>query len=90
MKTKNVVTKISKWGNGYGVRIPIGVLQAHQLTNGSEVVLIQEHNGVKISPKVPSIADLSLTEIMRDVVPEMIATNKADEFFGAPQGNEVW
>lgn len=90
MKTNKMVTKVSKWGNGYGVRIPISVLQAHQLTNGSEVVLMQESDGVKISPKISSIADLSLVEIMHGVVPEMISTDKADVLFGAPQGNEVW
>lgn len=90
MKTEKVITKISKWGNGYGIRIPLGMLKVHQLTHGSEVVLTQEPNGVKISPKVSSIVDLSLEEIMRGVSPEMISDDKADKLFGSPQGNEVW
>ena len=90
MKTQDIITKISKWGNGYGIRVPIATLESYNLVEGSEVVLIQEPNGVKISPKTPSLADMTLAEIMAGVTPEELASDKIDEFFGASQGNEVW
>lgn len=90
MKSGKTITKISKWGNGYGIRLPIGTLKAYQLTEGSEVILIQEHNGVKISPKTPSFSDLSLADIMKGIVPTMLKDDNADSAFGTPQGNEVW
>lgn len=90
MSTQKTVTKISKWGNGYGIRVPIDTLQAYQLTDGSEVILSRESNGVKISPHTPSLVDLPLKDIMKGVVPKMLASDKAESFFGSPQGNEVW
>ena len=90
MKTQDTITKISKWGNGYGIRVPIGTLETYKLIEGSEVVLIQEADGVKISPRKPSLANMSLAEIMVGVTPERLAVDKIDEFFGDPQGNEIW
>lgn len=90
MKSENIVTKISKWGNGYGIRVPVATLEAYKLTEGSEVVLIQEANGVKISPRMPSIADMSLAEIYENVTPAILSEDKVEDFFGKPQGNEVW
>jgi antitoxin component of MazEF toxin-antitoxin module len=90
MKSQNTVTKISKWGNGYGIRVPVATLETYNLTEGSEVVLSQEPGGVKISPKESSLADMSLAEIMKGVVPAMLAADNAETTFGVPQGNEVW
>ncbi len=90
MKSETSVTKISKWGNGYGIRVPIGTLELYNLTEGSEVVLTRESNGVKISPKTPSLADMSLAEIMAGVTPELLSVDSVEDFFGGPQGNEVW
>ncbi len=90
MKSENTVTKISKWGNGYGIRVPISTLEQYNLTEGSEVILSKEVNGVKISPKTPSLSDMSLTEIMIGVTPQLLSADSIDDFFGGPQGNEVW
>lgn len=90
MKSAKTITKISKWGNGYGIRVPIAMLEAHNLTEGSEVTLHKEHDGVKISPRTPSLVDMALVEIMSGVTPEKLVTDSPDDFFGAPQGNEVW
>ena len=90
MKSDKTITKISKWGNGYGIRLPIGTLEAYKLTEGSEVILSQEHDGVKVSPKNPSLADLSLAQILYGVTPLMLADKNPESLFGVPQGNEVW
>ena len=90
MKSQDTVTKISKWGNGYGIRVPVGTLETYKLVEGSEVVLIKEADGVKISPRTKSLANMTLAEIMVGVTPEKLAADKIDDFFGAPQGNEVW
>lgn len=90
MKSEKTVTKISKWGNGYGIRVPISTLEAYKLAEGSEVVLIKETDGVKISPRTRSLADMTLAEILVGVTPEKMSVDKIDDFFGAAQGNEVW
>ena len=90
MKIKSTITKISKWGNGYGVRIPAGMLAVYQVTAGSEVLLTHEENGIAITRLTPSLADLSLEEIMRDVTPAMLKNDGAETAFGAAQGEEIW
>jgi antitoxin MazE len=90
MKSENTFTKISKWGNGYGIRVPIATLEAYKLTEGSEVILSNEENGVKISPRTPTIADMSLAEIMEGVTPEMLQAENPESFFGKAQGREIW
>lgn len=90
MKTKSTITKISKWGNGYGVRIPADMLAVYQMTAGSEVFLTHEENGVAITPCTPSLADLSLEEIMKDVTPAMLKTEGAETAFGSAHGKEIW
>ncbi len=90
MKSEITVTKISKWGNGYGIRLPINTLKSLQLFEGSEVELVEQNNSINISPRVPSMADLSLAEILKNVTPTMLANDGAENFFGKRQGNEVW
>ena len=90
MKSANTVTKISKWGNGYGIRVPIAALESFNLAEGSEVVLILQADGVKILPRMTSLVDMTLAEIMAGVTPETLSADNTDDLFGAPQGNEVW
>ena len=90
MKSDKTITKISKWGNGYGIRLPIETLEVYKLTEGSEVILSKEHDGVKVSPKTPSLAELSLSEIMKGVDHSLFTDEKIEYTFGAPQGNEIW
>ncbi len=90
MKSDKTITKISKWGNGYGIRVPIGTLEAYNLTEGSEVILSQEYDGVKVSPKNPSVADLSLAEILNGITPALLVDSNSESMFGVPQGNEIW
>ena len=77
-------------GKWYGIRIPIGTLETFKLIEGSQVVLIKEADGVKIIPKTPSLADMTLAEIMAGVIPDKLSDDNINDFFGAPQGNEVW
>jgi antitoxin component of MazEF toxin-antitoxin module len=90
MKSEKATTKISKWGNGYGIRVPRSLLALYKLQEGSEVVLQQTNNGLILTPKTPSLADLTLAEIMSGVTPDLTAADQGDSFFGKPQGVEVW
>jgi len=90
MQEKFIVTKVSKWGNGYGVRIPKGVLDKNQLHDGCEVYIEPSKEGVLITRKTTSVADLSLSEILKGVTPDTIRADSAEDAFGRPVGNEVW
>ncbi len=89
--TKIITTKVSKWGNGYGVRVPVAILESLSLSHESEVVITSNKVGITISPKTPSISDLSLADLLKDVTPDLLRTNSKDsEPFGKPQGREIW
>ena len=89
--SKVITTKVSKWGNGYGVRVPVAILESLSLSHESEVVITPYKDGITISPKVGSIKDMTLEEILKDVTPELLRQND-DEIdpFGKPQGREIW
>ncbi len=89
MVEKTIVTKVSKWGNGYGIRIPKRALQQHQLTEGSEVIIETNDTGVVITPKTLSLADMTLDEILAGVTPHMVSA-EAESAFGVPIGDEIW
>jgi antitoxin component of MazEF toxin-antitoxin module len=89
--SKIITTKVSKWGNGYGVRVPVAILESLSLTSESEVVITSDASGIIISPKLPSFADMSLANLLKDVTPALLRDNSKDtEPFGKPQGREIW
>ena len=90
MKTKSAITKISKWGNGYGVRIPASMLAVYNITAGSEVILANGDKGVTITPRTPSLSDLSLEEIMKGVTPALLKNRDVEGALGVAQGKEIW
>jgi antitoxin component of MazEF toxin-antitoxin module len=91
MKSKTITTRVSKWGNGYGVRVPVAILESLSLTSESEVTITSDDKGITISPKTPSFSDMSLSDFLKDVTPDMLRTEPQDaEPFGKPQGREIW
>jgi len=91
MKTKPVITKVSKWGNGFGIRVPVAILTALSLSDDSEVVIESSKTSITISPRVPSLADATLEELLSGVTPAMLRNSEnLEELFGRPQGREIW
>ena len=89
--SKIITTKISKWGNGYGVRVPVAILESLSLKNESEVIITSSKDGITISPKTASLRDMTLAEILKDVTPELLRQDDDTiDPFGKPQGREVW
>lgn len=73
-------TKIQRWGNSLGLRIPQGVAAAAGLNRGSvvEVRLVESHIEIVASP--------SLEELLALVTPENIHPGIDD---GGPVGRET-
>ena len=73
-------TKIQKWGNSLGLRIPQSVATAAGLESGSlvEVVVVDKHIEVVPSP--------SLEELLAAVTPENVHGAVDD---GGPTGREI-
>lgn len=73
-------TKVRKWGNSLGVRIPSGVAADAQLEEGAEVDVTVRDGELVIVPV------LSLTQLIAGITPE----NLPDLSDDAPRGAERW
>ena len=63
-------TKVQKWGNSLGVRIPRGVAEEVGLGAGTAVSLSAKNGELVLRPSVPS--RLRLADLLTDVTPENI------------------
>jgi len=79
----SMTTKLKKWGNSYGIRIPREMLLRHGFKKDGPVQLIDEKNGIKIEPlhKKPTLDEL-LDQIDPKNIPELID-------WGPDVGNEI-
>jgi len=89
MKQKNTTTKVSKWGNSLGIRLPLEIVNSLNVTEGSELLLSQDKDFIKISLKEESFEDLSLDIILKGITPDILKVD-SENMFGKPQGNEIW
>ena len=83
--TYDMKSKITKWGNSYGVRIPQALVRKLKLEE-VEVEFVQEKKGIMMLPLKKSKA-LAQREFL-DGIPE----NGEHEIIETdyPRGNEVW
>jgi antitoxin MazE len=63
-------TKVQKWGNSLGVRIPRGLAEEVGLVTGTEVSLTAKDGELVLKPAVPS--RLRLADLLEAITPENI------------------
>ncbi len=63
-------TKVQKWGNSHGVRIPRGLAEEVGLGAGTEVSLTAKDGELVLRPSVP--CRLRLEDLLAGVTPENI------------------
>lgn len=63
-------TKVQKWGNSLGVRIPRGLAEVVGLGAGTEVSLTAKEGELVLRPSMPS--RLKLADLLAAVTPENI------------------
>ena len=66
-------TKVQKWGNSLGVRIPRGLAEEVGLGAGTEVSLTVKDGELVLRPSLPS--QLRLADLLAGVTPETIHTS---------------
>ncbi len=78
-----MASKLQKWGNSIGVRIPKSIMEKTNLDVNSEVEIEHKNGKIIIFPKHQSIqlGDL-LSQITKDNL------HSEDDFL--PEGKEVW
>ena len=77
-------TRISRWGNSLGLRLPQAVAREAQVDEGHSVDVSVRHGAIVIRPSRPTYA---LERLVARITPR----NRHDESdWGTPVGHEVW
>ncbi|MEX0614117.1 MAG: AbrB/MazE/SpoVT family DNA-binding domain-containing protein [Pirellulales bacterium] len=82
-----MVTKVQKWGNSQGLRVPKAVLEEAQIGVGDEVRIVVRRGRIILEPvsKVRGKYDL------KKLVARIPKGYRAEEIdWGAPVGKEAW
>ncbi len=79
------ITRIQKWGNSYGLRIPKNILEELGLNPDSRLEIRQEEGKIIITPIHPS--KVSLDELLKQITPENV---HGETDWGKPEGKEAW
>jgi antitoxin MazE len=80
-----MITKIQKWGNSLGLRIPKGLAEDAQVAEGADVDVKVENGRLVVAPIKNSRYRLS--DLLKQVTPENL---HAEVQVGGPVGREVW
>lgn len=87
LTSKKLETKIKKWGNSLAVRLPVEVISALDLADGSGVRINIDEN----SKKVTLTKELNPIKSLADLVSKINPHNMhAESDWGRPEGKEVW
>ncbi|HXH31810.1 MAG TPA: AbrB/MazE/SpoVT family DNA-binding domain-containing protein [Bacteriovoracaceae bacterium] len=78
-----MTSKLQKWGNSLGVRIPKSIIEKVNIEENDELIIEHQDGKIVIFPAKKKI---SLSELMDQVNPENL--HSEDDF--KPEGNEVW
>lgn len=76
-----MTTKVQRWGNSLGVRIPQRLAQKYGLVNGSHVRLLEDGNRIILQPVED---EFTLEELLAQCEGE----NPHKEYFSEPVGKE--
>ncbi|MEK7117533.1 MAG: AbrB/MazE/SpoVT family DNA-binding domain-containing protein [Patescibacteria group bacterium] len=79
-----MTTKLQKWGNSLGVRIPKDIVKRAKLKDGKSISIKNIGSSIVITA-------YSKKEILDDLISKITPENRYDElYWGPPVGNEVW
>lgn len=78
-------TKVTRWGNSLGIRIPSRVAAGHGIAEGSEIEILEDGIELRLVPAKPK--RYSLNELL-----EGVSEDNAHHELPAdrPKGREVW
>lgn len=80
-------TRLQKWGNSQGIRLPKDLLEEAHLQIGDEVVLVVDHGRIIVEPLTRMRGRYQLKDLLADM-PE---NEQPEEIgWGKPMGKEIW
>lgn len=78
-----MASKLQKWGNSIGLRIPKSIIEKANLDVDSEVEIEHKDGKIIIFPLNKSLS-------LKDLLSQITEDNLHSEDDYAPEGNEVW
>ncbi|MEE2717033.1 MAG: AbrB/MazE/SpoVT family DNA-binding domain-containing protein [SAR324 cluster bacterium] len=82
-----MLTKVKKWGNSQGVRIPKKMLDDVCLQVGEEIDISVEEGKIVIESTVKAHGRYNIHDLIRQMPAGYVAK---EEDWGEPVGKEVW
>lgn len=80
-------TKVQKWGNSQGVRVPLQILQEANLAIGDEVEVTVQEGRIVVTPSDRIRGKYRLEDLVARIPEEQ---EPVEEEWSAPVGREVW
>ena len=82
-----MLSKIQKWGNSQGIRIPLKILKNSHIDIGEEIEIAVEDGKIILTPTHKIHGKFAI----KDLVAEMPADYQVEEMvWEQPKGNEEW
>ena len=82
-----MLTKIQKWGNSQGIRVPLKLLEEVNISVGDEVDVTVQDGAIMVSPSQRIRGRYRLEDLLAQL-PEDYEPAEVD--WGAPVGREEW
>jgi len=82
-----MLTKVQKWGNSQGVRVPLRLLEEAKLTLGDEVDVTVQEGRLIVSPSQRIRGKYRLADLVARMPEDY---EPAEEDWGPPVGREAW
>jgi len=82
-----MLTKLQKWGNSQGLRLPKEILSLVHLAVGDEVEVSVEHGRIVIAPATQIRGKYKLAALVREIPADY---QVSEQDWGGPAGQEAW
>lgn len=82
-----MLTKVQKWGNSQGIRVPLRLLEEAEVAVGDEVDVTVQEGRIVISPSQRIRGRYRLEDLLAQIPQDY---EPGEEDWGSPAGREVW
>jgi len=82
-----MITKIQKWGNSQGIRVPKSLLEQCHISIGEELEVLTDGVEIRIKPVSIVRGRYKLNELVRKIPKDY---KIKEEEWGSPKGKEAW
>lgn len=86
--SKPIITKVTPWGNSFGIRLPKGFVEDNKFLT-DEFLEVDKKDGVLHIKKV-SLSNVHTKEYFKNGIKKMSPVKDKEYDWGKPVGKEIW